>query len=253
MRRGICLIFMFLLVGTALWAAESPSQLMDRANNYYQSKNFEQALEVYQQIEQQNYQSVALYFNLGNTYFRMDSIGQAIYHYEKAKLMDPSNKKVRKNLEIAYQMQEDKIENLPVFFLTRWWNNLRMGLSSNAWSTIGILLLWIAAGGWGLWLLADSRKRKKQGFSLGLAALLLAILPFSLASSRASYEASPGIAILMEPEIALRKAPDKESQVVMDLHEGARLRLVDQIGDWYEIRLGDGEEGWLPKKSFKKL
>ena len=247
-----------LLFYIILWAipfayCQHPSQKLDQANKFYQAKKYEDAIKNYEEILSNGYESDVLYYNLGNAYYRTNAIGKSILNYERALVLSPNDAQTKRNLKIANNQQKDQIEAIEPFFLTKWWDGLRQIFSSTVWSIITLVILWAAVAGFGLWLFATDRLRKKRGFLAGIIALLVSTLPLCLALSKAAFEKDTAIAIVLVDEISLRSAPDADSQKILSIHEGVKIELLDQISDWYKVRLGDGEEGWLPKNSFEKL
>ncbi|MCH2082755.1 MAG: tetratricopeptide repeat protein [Saprospiraceae bacterium] len=247
-----------LLFYVILWAVPSiygqhPNQQLDEANKFYQSKKYEDAIKNYKEILSNGHESGALYYNLGNAYYRTNEIGKAILNYERALVLLPNDTQTKHNLKIANGQQKDQIEAIEPFFLIKWWSSLRQIFSSTIWSIITLVILWAAVAGFGLWLFATDRLRKKQGFLAGIIALLVSILPLCLAISKAAFEKDTAMAIVLADEISLRSAPDADSQKILSIHEGVKITLLDQIADWYKVRLGDGEQGWLPKNSFEKI
>ena len=247
------LLFFAILMATPSIYGQNVSQKLDQANKFYQSKKYEDAIKNYEEILSNGFESEALYYNLGNAYFRTNQIGKSILNYERALVLSPNDTQTKHNLEIANKLQEDQIEAIEPFFLAKWWGGLRQIFSSTVWSIITLIFVWGAIAGFGLWLLSTDRLRKKQGFLAGVIALVISILPLCLAFSQAKFEKDTGAAIVLVEEIDLRSAPDAESQKILSIHEGAKLELLDQISDWYKVRLGDGEQGWLPQSSFEKI
>lgn len=238
------LILLFLLLQGAVWA--QPAQLMEEANAAYANKNYQRAIDTYEQILAEGLTSEVLHYNLGNAYFRTQQLGKAILHYEKALQLAPSDGDIQHNLEVAYALQTDEMEPLPAFFLSKWWRGLRGRLSANGWTVFGLLLLWISAGGLLLWLLGKERTQRKRGFLVGIITLVLCTLPFSLALSRKHFDEHSKEAVLLAHETQLHFAPDADSQVVLTVHEGLKVDLQDRISGWYKVRLPNGEIGWLP-------
>ena len=250
--RTYGILFLILLYAFSGRAAED-SKILEQANEAYAAKDYDKAIQRYQQLLEQSGPSEVVFYNLGNSYYRRGELGEAVLFYEKALLLAPGDEDILHNLNVAKARSKDDLEELPEFFLSRWWNNLRLFLSTTAWSILGLLLLWLGIGGLILWLIGNSRQRKKQGFILGLSLLILSILPFSLAFSSASLEKDSGYAVIMATEIELRSAPDIDSKEILRLHEGTKVAVLDQIGDWHKVKLSNGEQGWLPNTSIEKI
>jgi len=236
-----------------LAASPEVERNMQRANEAYQSGNFAEAMRQYLALVEQGYRSEALYYNLGNAYYRLDSVGKAVLYYERALLLDPGDQDITHNLEVIRDQLPDEIDPLPVFFLTAWWRRVSLSMSETSWSALSLVCLWLGIGGFSLWLLGSQRKLKKVGFAAGIVLLLLSGLFFAFANSRAQLEDDSNRAVILAAEVALHSAPDQASEALLELHEGATLRLLDQIGDWYKVEMLDGNQGWLPKSSVEEI
>ncbi len=251
--KKIISIFYFFTWTCLLLAQANPTEKFDQANKSYQAKKYSESIQLYENLRKEGYQSLELYYNLGNSYYQNNQIGSAILNYERALTVDKGNKDVLFNLELARARQKDELSAIPGFFLSRWWNGLQNMATSTTWGVIGLLLLWIGIGGLVFWLLGKERVVRKKGFLAGLSILGLCILPFLFSFGKKKIEQDSGVAILIEKEIPVRSAPDEESVEVLLLHEGAKLDVLDQIGEWYKVRLINGEEGWLPIGSLEKI
>lgn len=247
MKEIILFITISIFLIIPVFSNEKLPQVFEEANNAYQKKDYALAIKKYESILEQNHQSAELHYNLGNAYYRMNQLGYAILHLEKAKLFAPNNEDINYNLELVRQKQKDEIEVLSPFFLKKWWNNVKNVLSLGAWTSIGLLFLWGGIAGLCFWLLGQTRKLKKWGFIGGIVGILLSILPFSLALSHHNTYQNSGFAILLEQSINLYSGPDAASTKLDELHEGLKVELLDKINDWYKVKLSDGEEGWLPE------
>jgi SH3-like domain-containing protein len=78
---------------------------------------------------------------------------------------------------------------------------------------------------------------------------------FSLAFAWSGYHLteSNSEAIVFAPTITVKSSPDEKSTDLFVLHEGAKVRLLDNISGWYEIRIANGSVGWLPVNALEKI
>ncbi|HFA47755.1 MAG TPA: tetratricopeptide repeat protein [Bacteroidetes bacterium] len=226
-------------------SANKQDSLFQQANKAYQEKDFGKATELYEQVLTDGYQSAELEYNLGNAYYRQKNIGNAILHYERALLLSPKDADIQYNLDLARQQLPEQIEPLPEFFLTKWWKTMRMAAPSGIWGTLALLLWWAGLAGLSFWLIGKSREQKKRGFFIGLAALLLSLLPFSLALDRMAFEKNTRLAIVLETTTPLKSAPDKNGSEILELQEGTKVELLDLLSGWWNVELPNGEKGWV--------
>ena len=136
------LFFFLLLLATQSVLADANWKV---ANDHYQKGNFEAALKGYQKIEAQNLEAAALYYNIGNTYFKQNQLAYAILNYEKALKLDPANADILHNIKMANLSVLDKITPIEVIFYKRWWSNFINTFNPSTWALLGIVLFWLAA------------------------------------------------------------------------------------------------------------
>jgi len=225
----------------------------EAANEAYEKGNYNFAIEQYEGVLGTGQHSAELYYNLGNAYFKAGNLGKAVLNYERTRLLSPSDAQGRDNLAIAQARTVDIIQPLPDFFLTRWWRGLQRSLSAGVWSGLSILMLWLAVGGFSVWLLLSDREHKKRGFLGGMVCLLLFGITFALAAQRSSAQQNSNQAIILAKETALKDAADADSPDILTLHEGTKIHMLDQIGEWHKVRLPNGEQGWLAEGSFEEI
>lgn len=248
-KRGEMTTMFFLFLGSFLMAQPS----FEAANQAYEKGNYNFAIEQYEGVLGEGQHSAELYYNLANAYFKKGNLGKAVLNYERTLTLAPRDAQARDNLAIAQARTVDIIQPLPDFFLTRWWRGLQQSLSANAWSWIAILMLWLSVGGFVVWLLFSQREQKKRGFLAGMVCLVLFGTTFVLAAQRNATQQNSSQAIILEKQTNLKDAADADSPDILELHEGTKVRLLDQIGEWHKVRLPNGEQGWLAEGSFEEI
>ena len=238
--------------------AIDPRTQINEAQQYYSKGNFQKAIETYQAVLNAGYVSVELYYNLGNSYFKMRNIKSAILNYEKAKLLDPSDDDIEYNLELARSFTVDKIESMnEVFFLTwlKWVRNL---LSANNWALMSIITFLVMLGSFLLYLLSGRMLLRKMGFTIGLIAVFLAIVSFSMGYQLRSAQTAKNTAIIFTPTVTIRSTPAESGNNLFVLHEGAKVEILNELSDlnkvdWCEIRISDGNRGWVRKADLETI
>ncbi len=241
-----CLLF-------AITVMANPQTQFEAANAAYQKGDFVAAIDSYEQVLATGSFSEEIYYNLGNAYFKTNQLGKAILNYERAALHAPRDEDIQFNLAIANAKKVDDIGQIGQFFVTEWWQGLHKLFGSGIWGGLTLLSLWAGIAGFILWIFGESRDRKKQGFIGGIVLCLLSILLYFLASSQANFENHSNQAIVLANKVALKNGPDKISTDVLEIHEGLKVELLDQISDWYKVKLSNGDQGWLPAASLEEI
>lgn len=241
-----CMAMCLALVGMSQTDAGSYENWFQSGNLAYNTGNYDQALAVYNKIIDAGLESAPLYYNMGNTYYKMKEYPMAILYYEKALKLDPGNEDARVNLEIANLAIVDKITPVPQSFIKKGWNGLKSRLSADGWAWVsvaafGLLLLCLY-----LFLMSRRMGWRKTGFFAGLLALLC--LGFSVAFAIDKYLdlQHQDEAIIMTPTVTVKSSPNDSSVDLFVLHEGTKVRLLDNAENWNKVKIPDGSEGWLP-------
>jgi tetratricopeptide (TPR) repeat protein len=132
-------IFFLLLVITSTLAAQNVDSLFVKANELYKTAQFTEAIETYKQIENKNQVSSDLYYNLGNSYYKLNKVGPAIFYYEKALQLNPDNEDVKNNLVFAKRLALDNIEPLPKTVFQKLNTNYLQALTYNQWAVVVVV------------------------------------------------------------------------------------------------------------------
>lgn len=256
MNRQIVLIFNIILCSlTSLNSFGNNSLVGDftRANQLYTAAQYDSAVKLYETILDKGYESAELYYNLGNAYYKAGNIPKAILNYERARLLKPNDEEINFNLQLAQTMVVDKINVLPEFFLKRWWRSFSYWFSSNVWAIISLICFVIMLIGVAVYLFVATSVIKKISFYLSV--LLLAVSQVSLSHSLSlkKERTAHNTAIIMSPTVTVRSAPDENSTELFVIHEGTKVWIIDQVGDWLRIRIADGNNGWLKLSEVEKI
>jgi tetratricopeptide (TPR) repeat protein len=241
-----CLKLLLLIALFALPAmAEEASLMFEQANQAYRANDYAKAVAAYEQILKNGVKSPALYYNLGNSYFKLENTPMAILNYERAHRLAPRDEDIAYNLRLANLRIVDRIEPIPELFFVSWWKSLVNTFSSGGWAVVSILACWVAAIGTALLLISRRFLLQRAALIVAMLALLMTIIGFTATYQRLQYEVNTLSAILIAPSVSVKSAPDEQSTDLFVLHEGVKFEYLDAVGDWRKIRLADGKVGWL--------
>lgn len=241
-----------LLLGVAVgllaagWDAVAQQVFFEEGNRLYQEGDYDAALERYLQIVDAGLESGPLYYNIGNAYFKQGELGQAILYYERALELTPRDDDTQANLELARSLTADEITPLPGFWLIRaadWW------VHAVPRTALGVIVTLAYLGGAAalvVYLLVRRAGVRVWAARATVAAVLvLAIFGLNLAVIEFGW-GQPTEAIVLVEEVPVQSAPtDDRALEVFAIHEGTKVRIDQQSGDWVEIVLADGKVGWV--------
>ena len=246
------LIFIFLLTGY-LANADNNQLLIEEAGKLYNEGTYDRAVEMYQKVLGSGFESAELYYNLANAHFKMNELAPAILYYEKAAKLNPSDEDIQFNLAIANSRIVDKIETVPELFYVRWWNSLIFTFSVDGWAVISLIafvLLLVSALGF---FLFDVIIIKKTAFWTGIVFLLLSVSSFALANQKYNSFRKDHEAIVFTPTVTVKSSPAENSIDLFVIHEGTKVHITDNVGDWTEIKIANGTIGWLKSTDLVRI
>lgn len=249
-------IRVLLLTAGLLFALALPGfseNTLEQANSSYSSGDYEKALELYQQALDEEGESAAVYYNMGNCYYRLNRVAPSILNYERALLLNPGDRDIRFNLEIARLKAVDRIEPVGEFFLSSWLRSLSNLMGTDAWSHFSItffVLLIVAAF---LFFFSRIIILKKIGFYVGLLFLALVIAGNVFARIQKKELTERNFAIIFTPTITIKSSPDNSGTDLFILHEGTKVQVISSLGGWNEIETADGNVGWIRSEEIEVI
>jgi len=233
--------------------ADGKIEVIKQANQEYSAGYYNQALELYMSIAEQGYTSPELYYNIGNTYFKLNRIPEALLYYERAYKLNPRNENIRFNLELARTRTIDKIEPVPVLFYVRWFRSLISALGADAWGTLSLVLFVSSLLLVVIFLLTARRWLRILTFYPALIFIFISLAAYMLGYLQHHERVSRTEAIVFDPSVTVKSSPSDASIDLFVIHEGTKVKITDQVGEWFEIRIASGSMGWLQAESVEKI
>ena len=235
-----------------LFAGDNQS-IIAQANDAYSEGNYEEAIGLYEQVLEKDYEAPQLFYNLGNSYFKSNNLPAAIINYERAIRLAPNDEDITFNLKLANLKTLDKTETIPLLFFEVWWNNFARLFSSDQWAIISITSFWICILLFCAYITINKVDLKKMFFWVSALLLLLTIL--GITYTYQSYKAvnSNDEAIVFSAAVTVKSSPDENGTDLFVLHEGTKVMILDGIGKWNKIKLSDGSVGWLRAEAVETI
>ncbi len=249
MKNCSYIVFLFFFCNTAFAQFTD----LELAKKKYESKDFKASLDMYLNYHSKGYSSTDLYYNIGNCYFKQDSIGKSVLWYERALKQNPNDSKTASNLKIAKTNIKDNIPELNSFFLFTIWDWLKNLTSSNTWGILFVLCLWISVGSFVFNYLYKTNKNYNRLIALMVVSFLSCLLFLVISIIKYHEEQHPTDAIMISDNIPFRTVPDESGTIIFSIREGNKIEILESIGTWSKIKISNGEQGWLPTYSFERI
>jgi len=246
-------LFVGLVLPMLSFGNDDVQALFAKGNGYYAKAQYKEALNTYQQILDDGYQSPAVYFNMGNASYKTDDIPSALLYYEKAHKLAPGDEDINVNIRFANLKTTDKIDEAPEFFLANWWKAFILSFSVSALSTLSILFVLLGSGVLVIYFFTNSVSIKKSSFYASMLLFFLGVLTIFVAGMQISYFDGHRQAIIFSSSVVVKSGPVEKSNGIFVLHDGTKVNILDNSNGWLKIRLGNGNEGWIRATDVKEI
>lgn len=242
-------IFLFIIY---IISNQNLDSIFQRSNEFYTNGEYNLAIEGYKEILKYGYESSELYFNLANSYYKLNNIPETNFYFEKAKYKSPNDEDILVNLSYAQNLRIDKIEKLPVSQIHSLKIRYLNLFSEKGWSILFIVFIWLSSITFGCFILIKNSNLKRLFFTSSIVLFLMS--GFLVVVNMEKKELlNEEFAIIFDKEIEVWSEPNKISELKFLLHEGTKVKKIDTIQDWVNIQLENGTLGWIQSSSIRIL
>ena len=247
-------LLLFLLIILS-FASQSfaQSNLLNQANSLYSKGNYADAAKIYEKVLATEGIAPELYYNLGNAYYKSNEIGRSILNYERALRLSPTFDDARYNLEIAQLKVVDNTGQNQSFFIGRFVDGFIKSISSNQWFCISIVLFILCLASTFVFIFGSNRQLRKTSFYVGVVVLAISVLTFVFSGIRKNQMVNHNEAIVLSGAVSVKGSPDKSGTELFQLHEGTKVFVKSTLGSWTEIKLANGNIGWVEQENIERI
>ena len=229
------------------------SELKANADAAYRVADYQKAIELYKQ-ELHNGESAAVFHNLGNCYYRIGNLSQAVLCYERALKYSPMDKDIQHSLEVTQRKTIDRLPSDGDILFTRWYKGLLSVMSIDAWTYTAIASLVLSLILFLLYLFADNILVRRLAFYMSLTFFVLFAFGNLFAWQRKNILTTHDTAVVVGETLMVKSSPADNASDACIIHEGTTLTITDRdIKGWYAIRLSDGRQGWIKTKEVEEI
>lgn len=249
-KKTAFLIVIFLCWWMIGFGQQSPQAIFDQANDELESGNYQEAISLYQDLENRNSISGALFLNMGISYQRIDSLGKAKYYFLKASKFDETQDRAEQALEYVdtqFSRQSAVLPKLPWDVATNW---LQQNIGADNLLLIGVFLLNIGVIIFALhWFVSWYPEYLRIS---GLVAICLSVLIIAVSFYTHYVNERYSPAVMITQKVPVLERPQQEASLVSQAYEGYTFtvdhyRSESQPG-WSYVRMSNGLYGWIPNR-----
>jgi len=218
------------------------------ANKALIAENYNDAIDKYESILNNGYESTELYYNLGNAYYRAEYIGKSIWAYSNALEISPRNSDISHNLSIANTRIVDRIEMPKSFIFITIYRYIKSIMTTNEWILFGSFLIFIKSIHFSGMKLGLYLVKMYKMTSTVLISLIMIVHIFAMDSYIDKQRKNS--AIVISNNVNAYSGPFYgDNSKLFQINEGIKVNISNQQEDWTEIILIDGKKGWIPSET----
>lgn len=245
------LMFYCFCVSSSVFGQVNESDLtlqFHEAGISYKAKDYKKAIELYEGIVKTGWGNGALFYNLGNSYFKNGQLGKAILNYERARRLTPRDPDLNESYKHAVSRIKNSESSLEEPFFQRIINRYADGLTCDEFTMILSFLFFLTGSFYFLglflkwsvrvhvfWILVCCFFLFLHGFLLMKKTGQQKNLTVVLTSTQARFEPLPGATTYFE------------------LNPGWKVKILREEEGWLKVKRLDGRVGWVKKEVVEKI
>lgn len=242
-RKLFWLLILSFCANILMQAQQEPSVLFQKANESFVQNDYKKAIESYQEVESLGFESSNLYFNRARSHYELNERVMALIYLERCLKISPSHEEALSAKKAIINQLENPIVNyIEVGFKQKWisWFNF---LSANIWSYLFVLSLLVLL----IINFVSLKSLIKIPFFVKILTAILCTVLFVNACSISNAETAHDFGLVNTNSAKIYSTADLESTVKNEVTEAQKLKILDNIAEWYKIQLPNRETGWILK------
>lgn len=217
---------------------------ISQANEFYHEKDYQSAATIFENLLMQGQKNGYLYYNLGNTYMRLEKKGHAILNYMHAKKLLPRNASLDANLRHAISQTVEQLPppQMPIINAFLFWVE---SISLTEHLDLFIIVNFL------FWSIYIGLTYKQTPIWNNLKNITLGMLLVIFFSTGVKYYS---LTNQKYGVILINKANIKSDRGVNDitlfqLHEGAIVSINQEEKNWVQVSLDKDKSGWVQRRA----
>ena len=254
MRKIMKKIIYILIILLSNFSIAQNNKLFTNANSLYNDGKFQEAIQSYESILNNGVHSSELYFNLANTYYKLNEIAPSIYYYEKAKQLSPNDQDIENNMSFAQNMTIDEIDSIPKTGFSKIVTGITNVFTFDGWAIISVTFVLLFVVLFLGYYFSYSTVKKRLSFVASFIVLFFATVTLFLAFQKETYSKNDKPAIVFAQESTIKSEPNLRSETAFVLHEGTKVQILETYNkNWTKVKIANGKTGWIANADIKPL
>jgi len=250
MRHLFLIPAIWLLAAVHCVAAGTAAAQWQKGAEFYKLKQYDSAAWYFEQVAAQHPSSADLYYNLGNTYYKLNKVALSILNYQRALRIAPKHQAAQDNLVLAQARISSHIHNAEDIFFVSWWRNVTREGMATSWAIFTLVAFALIIA------FILMRRYSKAGSRIPVqmpgifAFLFVCLMVLAIASAKRSVEHSMAVVMINDTPLLTEQLKGKPIALIP---EGITVKLNNENGSWIEVSLPDGRSGWVQQSAIQKI
>ncbi len=245
--KKIILILGILLISGSVIASTDVDSLFGQASECYEKGNCADAIKSYEEIIENGIRDSAVYYNLGNAYYKNNQLGKAVLSYKRALRLSSNDTDIRNNLEYVLSfIKEEEVKSPFQKLLDKLFNIISLNALTLFVHYTYILFFIMLA----VYLFMKRKPLFWINISLGIILLLSGTWLYGRIYSQEIIKKA--IVIVIQGQV--RNGPGEDYSVAFTVPEGKELIIIEKRNVWYEIGVKEkGIKGWIRREEIEQI
>ncbi len=233
------------------FAASTDNTNWSKANQLYQQKQYDSALAYFQLVAATHPNTAEVYYNMGNTCYKLNKVALAVLNYERALNIRPDYKEAQENLWLTQSHINNHVQDATDVFFINWWKNITASDKANKWAVWALIVFILMVA-----LLVINRVRKQNQALIpkqipGILAFVWVCIML-LAFVATKHLDKSDVAVVMFNDAPLMNNEIKGKPLSL-IPEGTTVKMSTIKGEYVEVTLPDGRTGWVQLNLLNKI
>lgn len=253
MKRAFILLITVLSFNILLHSFSTNEEVFQRGVNAYEERNYELALTSFLHLIEEGIINAELYYNTGNTFFRLDNLGAAILYYKKGLRLEPHNQLLRKNLNYLLSLTQDRQlteETNPFLKIMR---QFVYSLPLNSLFLLTLICFALLIFIVNVIIIFYHKKDKTIPLFILSFMMIIFIMTGSVLYYRWHKFTDDSEAVLLASAATGYSGPAEDYTTLFRIHEGMIFRVEMSGPEWSRVKLPTGITGWIKNETFQRV
>ena len=229
--------------------SENMSLHYEKGLHAYRNNQYDLAIQEFETILDNNWDSPEMYYNLGNAYYRNGNTAGSVWAYESCLRLSPTYTDAEYNLKLANLKVKDRVDlpDPPIYL--KWYMGIKERFIPSVWLNLTLFILLLLS-----LLVTVSRivSVVPMKYISGIfSTLFFTCLFFTLHSIWTENSVNQGI--IYYSAVEARSEPNTFSAQLFAVHEGLKVSVNQTSENWVEIELMDGKTGWIENHQIRLI